>query len=85
MENNAGRSIWSKLLCLDETSVVMNKKTLISHINSGWARSFVLRRVRATPADPRWGLNRWQRFLYALKILTGRETFEQRMARRYYD
>jgi hypothetical protein len=42
-------------------------------------------RVRETPVNPLWGLSRWQRFLYALKILTGREPFEQRMARRYYD
>lgn len=63
----------------------MNKEKVMSHIDPRWAHSVVLRRVRETPVDPRWGLNRWQRFLYALKILTGRETFEQRMARRYYD
>jgi hypothetical protein len=47
--------------------------------------NYVLRRARERPIDPRWGLSRWQRFLYALKILTGRETFEQRMARHYCD
>ena len=35
--------------------------------------------------DPLWGLSRWQRFLYLLKVLTGRESFEERMARIYHD
>jgi hypothetical protein len=63
----------------------MKKQMLVSHIDPRWGRSVVLRRARERPVDPRWGMNRWQRFLYAIKILAGRETFEQRMARHYHD
>jgi hypothetical protein len=63
----------------------MNNRTLMSHIDPRCGRSIVLRRARKRPVDPRLGLDRWQRFLYALKILTGRETIEQRMARHYHD
>lgn len=42
-------------------------------------------RMRSSPIDPRWGLSRWQRFKYAIKILTGRESFEECLARKYHD
>jgi len=50
-----------------------------------WDRPLHFHPMRATPVDPRWGLNRWQRFKYAIKILAGRESFEERLARLYYD
>lgn len=50
-----------------------------------WERPLHFHCMRSSPVDPRWGLSRWQRFKYALKILTGGESFEERMARKYYD
>lgn len=51
----------------------------------GWERRPRFHPMRDTPADPRLGLNRWRRFLYALKILAGRESFEERMGRILHD
>jgi hypothetical protein len=50
-----------------------------------WERPQHFHYMRSRPVDPRWGLSLWQRFKYALKILTGQESFEERMARSYYD
>jgi hypothetical protein len=50
-----------------------------------WDRPSHFHSMPLRPADPRWNLSKWQRFKYALKILTGRESFEERMARVYHD
>ena len=50
-----------------------------------WERPLHFHHIRPAPVDPRWGLSRWQNFKYTLKILAGRESFEERMARIYYD
>jgi hypothetical protein len=63
----------------------MNGQESMPRAHSAFQRAPVMCHPRKKPVDPRTGLNRWQRFLYALKILTGRETFAQRIARHYYD